>query len=115
MTLDTRNRRATIYPYGSTSDGGYIGASYGAARGTFWCRFSVEPGNETVVGAQDEHHESAVLEFDAAVTVAHNDLIVENSVQWKVASVTTRRGSQVRPKKIVRVFRVVDAPAETVP
>lgn len=112
MTLDTRNRRGTIYPYGSANDGGYPSDSYGAARGTYWCRFDPVPGAEQTIGAQADHVERAVFEFGDEVTIDTNDLVVENSVQWLVESVVLRRRQRC---KIVRVFRTSDQPTFTLP
>lgn len=110
MTVSTRNRRATIYPYAGTNDGGYATATYGPTRGTFFCRVSPITGEERTVAGQAEHVEGCVFEFSDAVTIDHDDLIVENSTQWKVESVTLRRGSRA---KIVRAFRTDDMPADT--
>lgn len=111
VSISTRNRRATIYPYGSSSDGGYPSDAYAAARGTFFCRFDPVPGGERTTGEQADHVERAVLEFADSVTISENDLIVENSVQWLVESVVLRRRQKC---KVVRVFRTSDQPPFTV-
>lgn len=110
MSVSTRTRRATIYPYGSSNDAGYPSDSYGAARGTFFCRFDPVPGDERTTAGQADHTERAVIELADSVTVTVNDLIVENSVQWLVESVVLRRRQKCQ---IVRVFRTSDQPTFT--
>lgn len=107
MSTSTRNRRATVYPYAPTNDGGYMTSAYGAARGTYFVRVSPVVGSESTVGEQAEHTERMIFEFADSVAVAVNDLIIENTVQWKVESVTLRRGARA---KIVHAFRVDDEP-----
>jgi hypothetical protein len=107
MSISSRNRRAIVYPYAATDDHGYMTSAYGPARGTYFVRVSPVPGVESTVGAQAEHTERMIFEFGDAVTIAKDDLIVENAVQWKVESVTLRRGSRA---VVVRAFRVDDEP-----
>jgi hypothetical protein len=107
MSISSRNRRAIVYPYAPTSDGGFVTPAYGPARGTYFARVSPVTGEEHTVGAEAEHIERMVFEFSDAVTIALDDLVVENSVQWKVESVTLRRASRT---KVVHAFRTDDAP-----
>lgn len=112
MSVSTRNQSATIYPYASSNDGGYTSDSYGAARGTFFCRFDPVPGDERTTAGQADHVERGVFEFADEVTVAVDDLIVHDSTQWLVDSVVLRRRQKC---KVVRVFRTSDQPTFTVP
>jgi len=107
MSISRRNRRATIYPYLGTGDGGYTTATYGPARGSFWCRFSPDLGNEITAGAKSEHNERGLFEFADSVVIDENDLIVENGVQWKCGPPVLR---QLFRAKVVRVFRTSDTP-----
>lgn len=106
MSASTRNRRASVYPYASSNDGGYPTSGYGAARGTFWARKSPVVGDETTTQGQAEHRQRCVFEFDYGITVQEDDLIVCDG-QWKVASVTPRVS---RREKIVHAYRTDDTP-----
>lgn len=108
MSVSTRTRRATIYPYVAGDDGGYTTSSYGPARGTFFCRVSPVPGAEGTTADQASHVERCVFEFADEVTMHVNDLIVETGVQWKVESFTLRRALRA---KVARCYRTDDEPA----
>lgn len=110
MSVSTRNERATIYPFGAGNDGGYPSDSYGAARGTFFCRFDPVPGDERTTGGQANHVERGVFEFGDGVTVETNDLVLHGTTQWLVESVVLRRRQKA---KVVRVFRTSDQPTFT--
>lgn len=112
MSVSTRDQRVTVRPFTPTNDSGYATVSYGAARGTFWCRVSPIAGAETTTGGQADHVERCVFEFADHVTVGRNDLLVDrDNVQWKVESVTTRR---VLRQKLVRAYRSDDQPSANV-
>lgn len=103
MSESTRDRLVTVYPYIGENAGGYVTPAYGAARGQYWCRISLVPGDEFTIGAQAEHSQSAFFEFADEVPVEENDLIVDDTnLQWKVGTVTERRALRAR---IVRAFR----------
>lgn len=107
MSVSTRTERITVYPYGSANDGGFATPSYGAARGTYFARFSPIPGDEQLVSAQSEHTQRAVFEFADSVTVDENDLLVDaGGLQWKVESVTVRKLNRAL---VVRAFRTDEA------
>lgn len=102
MSISTRRRRVTVYPYAPTNDGGFVSDAYGAARGTFWARFSEFVGSEAKVARRSEHQDTGLFAFHDTVTVLEDDLLVENGLQWKVESITLRR---LKREKVVRVFR----------
>jgi len=108
VSVASRTSLATIYPYAVSNDGGYKTSGYGAARGTFFCRFSPRVGSETTTQGQAEHRESAVFEFYDLVTVEPNDLIVHDDKQWKVAAPPTTRTT--RRAIIVQAIRTDDTP-----
>lgn len=107
VSVSSRRDRVTILPYEGANDGGFATPSYGAARGTFWCRISPIPGDEQTISAQSEHTERAVFEFADEVTVNANDILVTaDGKQWKVESPTPRK---VNRQIIVRAFRTDEA------
>lgn len=108
MSVSSRNRRAIVYPYTSSSDHGYMTSAYGPARGTYFCRLTILEGTEATVAAQAEHRQKVLFEFADAVTIGENDLIVENAVQYRVAGVLLRRAGRCL---IVTAYRVDDEPA----
>jgi hypothetical protein len=111
VSVSTRDQRVTVRPFASTNDSGYATVSYGAARGTFWCRVSPIAGAEATTAGQADHVERCVFEFADSVTVGRNDLLIDrNGVQWKVESVTARR---VLRQKLVRAYRSDDQPNAT--
>lgn len=107
MSVSTRNRRATIYPYSPTTTAGRTTSSYGPSRGTFYCRFS-QPrhGSEVTTAGQAAHRETGLFEFADATTVAVDDLIVLGNKQWKVSAPPVIR----RRALIVDVYRNDDEP-----
>lgn len=108
MSIATRNRRATVYPFVTTNDAGYASSAYGAARGTFFCRFSQGVGTEGTTADQADHRERAVLEFAPSVTIRYDDMIELDGVQWKVEAINHRR--RYPGAKIVTVYRSDDEP-----
>lgn len=111
MSVSTRNRRVTVYPFSTTVTDGYASGAYGTARGTYFARISPLTGTETTVAGQADHRERCVFEFSDLVTVDQDDLLVDpDSVQWKVESVTPRR---VLRQKLVRAYRSDDSPNAT--
>lgn len=106
MSASTRNRRATVYPLVGQSTGGFVTPTYGVARGTYWCRVSPIPGQESVVDAQMGAGEAAILEVADEVPVEETDLIVVDDVQWKAGPVTLRRQARA---KVLRVERSTEA------
>lgn len=110
MSVSTRNRRATIYPYSSTIDDGAVTSVYGPdPRGRFFARISPVVGHELTEAEQADHRERCIFEFSAAVIVDHDDLI-EDDVEgrWLVEAVTLRRNNGSWAK-IVRTVRSEDA------
>lgn len=107
MSAATRDRRATLYPYIGHNAGGFTTSTYGAARGSYWCRVSPLPGEEFILDAQSGIAETAVLEFGDEVPVAEHDLVVVDSVNWKAGPVTRRRGASA---KVLRVERSTEQP-----
>jgi hypothetical protein len=92
--ISKRDRRATIYPYIGSNDGGFVTSTYDTARGTYWARLSPVPGSETMLDAQAGISARAFIEFADGVPVAEHDLIVIDGVQWKAGPITHRRAQR---------------------
>jgi hypothetical protein len=109
VSVSSRRERVAIYPFVGTNDGGFATPTYGASRGTFFCRVSPVAGEELVIGAQSEHSQRSVFEFADGVTVDENDLLVDaDGLQWKVESRTLRKEARAI---VCRAFRTDEAAA----
>jgi hypothetical protein len=108
MSVSSRLQRATVYPYLGVNDGGFATSSYGAARGTYWCRLSAMPGEELILDGQVAQTQRATIEFADEVPVGENDLIEIDGVQWQAGPVTARLQQRA---KILRVTRNTEAAA----
>lgn len=102
MSASTRSQRATIYAYVGHNDEGYTTAAYGESRGTYWCRLSAVPGDESMLDHQAEVSSRAVIELADEVPVAEYDLVVINNVQWRVGPIAARPAQRA---KLLRVER----------